>query len=89
MKSEARPTGMQVKREANLLTLFGLDTKYTICLITSSCSRFFSNKLLSFSIQKKSFRQIYTSCSPLNSGSGNRFLRKDLRRTFNIDTTSK
>ena len=41
MKSEARPTGMQLKREANLLTLFGLDTKYTVCLITSSCSRFF------------------------------------------------
>ena len=33
-KSEARPTGVQLKRSAKLLTVIGLTTKHAVCRIT-------------------------------------------------------
>ena len=33
MESEARPTGMQLTREAKLLTVTGLNTKHADCRI--------------------------------------------------------
>ena len=34
IKYEARPTGMQLKRSAKLLTVIGLTTKHVVCRIT-------------------------------------------------------
>ena len=34
IKSEIRPTGVQLKRSAKLLTVIGLTTKYAVCRIT-------------------------------------------------------
>ena len=34
IKSEARPTGVQLKRSAKLLTVIGLTTKHAVCCIT-------------------------------------------------------
>ena len=42
--SEARPTGLQLKRSAKLLTLIGLTTKHAACLLATCCIRFFCNR---------------------------------------------
>ena len=58
IKSEARPTGMQLKWSAKLLTVTGLTTKQAVCRITFKLYQIFWNEWLfsfSFSLLKFDF----------------------------------
>ena len=61
-KSDARPTGVQLKREAKLLTVIGLTTKHADCRITfiSYTIRLLSEPTREISPTYNSFDLIYT-----------------------------
>ena len=59
IKSEARSTGVQLKRSAKLLTVTGLTTKHPVCRVRSSCCIWlFCNEWFFFSLidENKPFR---------------------------------